>query len=91
MDGGIPRDFQPLKFRPIEDSPPRPQMRKRRRKKSMIKRKTKDETKKLGNVFGSCDLPVPSCSADNDDRFQEQYMDNDLHFFSDTDASPSSK
>lgn len=88
MDGGI-QDFQPLKFRPIEDSPPRPQMRKRRRKKSMIKRKSKDETKKLGNVFGSCDLPAPSCSID--DRIQEQYLDNDLHFFSDTDASPSSK
>lgn len=84
MDGAT-QDFQPLKFRPIEDSPPRPQMRKRRRKKSVIKRKVKDETKKLGNTFGSCDLPAP------DDRSQEQYLDNDLHFFSDTDASPSSK
>ncbi|XP_025409799.1 phosphatidate phosphatase LPIN2 isoform X2 [Sipha flava] len=87
VDGGI-QDFQPLKFRPIEDSPPRPQMRKRRRKKSVIKRKVKDETKKLGNTFGSCDLPTPSCL--NDDRSQDQYVDNDLHFFSDTDASPSS-
>lgn len=87
MDGGT-QDFQP-KFRPIEDSPPRPQMRKRRRKKSMIKRKVKDESKKLGNAFGSCDLPAISCLID--DRSQEQYLDNDLHFFSDTDASPSSK
>lgn len=90
MDGKI-QDFQPGKFRPIEDSPPRPQMRKRRRKKSVIKRKNKDEAKKLGNTFGSCDLPVLSCLIDNDDRSQEQYLDNDLHFFSDTDASPSSK
>ncbi|KAL4096720.1 hypothetical protein QTP88_021618 [Uroleucon formosanum] len=89
VDGAI-QDFQPLKFRPIEDSPPRPQMRKRRRKKSVIKRKVKDETKKLGNTFGSCDLPAPTYLIDNDDRSQEQYLDNDLHFFSDTDASPSS-
>lgn len=88
---GATQDFQPLKFRPIEDSPPRPQMRKRRRKKSVIKRKVKDETKKLGNTFGSCDLPAPTYLIDNDDRSQEQYLDNDLHFFSDTDASPSSK
>ncbi|XP_015363790.1 PREDICTED: phosphatidate phosphatase LPIN3 isoform X2 [Diuraphis noxia] len=87
---GASQDFQPLKFRPIEDSPPRPQMRKRRRKKSVIKRKVKDETKKLGNTFGSCDLPAPTYLIDNDDRSQEQYLDNDLHFFSDTDASPSS-
>ncbi|XP_008178722.1 phosphatidate phosphatase LPIN3 isoform X2 [Acyrthosiphon pisum] len=87
---GATQDFQPLKFRPIEDSPPRPQMRKRRRKKSVIKRKVKDETKKLGNTFGSCDLPAPTYLIDNDDRSQEQYLDNDLHFFSDTDASPSS-
>ncbi|CAH1724737.1 unnamed protein product [Aphis gossypii] len=86
----VTQDFQPLKFRPIEDSPPRPQMRKRRRKKSVIKRKVKDETKKLGNTFGSCDLPAPTYLIDNDDRSQEQYLDNDLHFFSDTDASPSS-
>lgn len=66
-------------------------MRKRRRKKSVIKRKTKDEAKKLGTTFGSCDLPTPSCLIDIDDRSQEQYLDNDLHFFSDTDASPSSK
>lgn len=90
VDSGV-QDFKPLKFRPIEDSPPRPQMRKRRRKKSMIKRKDKDESKKLGNIFGSCDLPTPSNLIDNDDRSQEQYLDNDLHFFSDTDASPSSK
>lgn len=64
-------------------------MRKRRRKKSVIKRKVKDETKKLGNTFGSCDLPASSCL--NDDRSQEIHIDNDLHFFSDTDASPSSK
>lgn len=57
----------------------------------MIKRKAKDETKKLGNTFGSCDLPAVSSLIDNDDRSQEQYLDNDLHFFSDTDASPSSK
>lgn len=88
---GATQDFQPLKFRPIEDSPPRPQMRKRRRKKSVIKRKVKDETMKLGNTFGSCDLPAPTYLIDNDDRSQEQYLDNDLHFFSDTDASPSSK
>lgn len=88
---GDTQDFPLLKFRPIEDSPPRPQMRKRRRKKSMIKRKVKDETKKIGNTFGSCDLPATSCSIDNDERFQEQYLDNDLHFFSDTDASPCSK
>jgi len=66
-------------------------MRKRRRKKSVIKRKIKNETKKLGNTFGSCDLPGLSCSIDNDDHSQEQYLENDLHFFSDTDASPSSK
>jgi len=88
---GATQDFQPLQFRPIEGSPPRPQMRKRRRKKSVIKSKVKDETKKLGNTFGSCDLPTPSYLIDNDDRSQEQYLDNDLHFFSDTDASPSSK
>lgn len=88
---GATQDFQPLQFRPIEGSPPRPQMRKRRRKKSVIKRKVKDETKKLGNTFGSCDLPIPTYLIDNDDRSQEQYLDNDLHFFSDTDASPSSK
>lgn len=88
---GATQDFQPLQFRPIEGSPPRPQMRKRRRKKSVIKRKVKDETKKLGNTFGSCDLPTPTYLIDNDDRSQEQYLDNDLHFFSDTDASPSSK
>lgn len=41
-------------------------MRKRRRKKSMMKRKVKDETKKLGNTFGSCDLLATSCSIDND-------------------------
>jgi phosphatidate phosphatase LPIN len=87
---GATQDFQPLQFRPIEGSPPRPQMRKRRRKKSVIKRKVKDETKKLGNTFGSCDLPTPTYLIDNDDRSQEQYLDNDLHFFSDTDASPSS-
>lgn len=90
VDSGT-QDFQPLKFRPIEDSPPRPQMRKRRRKKSVIKRKAKDETKKLGTTFGSCDLSTPSYLIDIDDRSQEQYLDNDLHFFSDTDASPSSK
>ncbi|VVC25496.1 Hypothetical protein CINCED_3A004134 [Cinara cedri] len=84
------QDFQSSKFRPIEDSPHKPQMRKRRRKKSMIKRKVKDETKKLGNTFGSCNLPAISCLIDNDERSQEQYLDNDLHFFSDTDASPSS-
>lgn len=55
----------------------------------MIKRKVKDETKKLGNTFGSCDLSTPSCL--NDDNSQDQHVDNDLHFFSDTDASPSSK
>jgi len=65
-------------------------MRKRRRKKSVIKRKVKDESKKFGNTFGSCDLPAISCLIDND-RSQDQYIDNDLHFFSDTDASPSSK
>lgn len=89
MDSGV-QDYQPSKFRPIEDSPPRPQMRKRRRKKSVIKRKVKDEAKKLGNTFGSCDLPALSYLLDND-HSQEQYVDNDLHFFSDTDASPSSK
>ncbi|XP_050540573.1 phosphatidate phosphatase LPIN3 isoform X2 [Daktulosphaira vitifoliae] len=78
-----------LKFRPIEDSPPKPQMRKRRRKKSMIKRKDKDETKVLSNIFGSCDLSANSHLADSDDRSQYN-IDNDLHFFSDTDASPSS-
>ncbi|XP_050424353.1 phosphatidate phosphatase LPIN3 isoform X2 [Adelges cooleyi] len=83
-------EFNCSKFRPIEDSPPRPQMRKRRRKKSMIKRKDKDETKKIGNTFGSCDLPAASCLIDNDDRSHDQYLENDLHFFSDTDVSPSS-
>lgn len=82
------QDYPPTKFRPIEYAPPR--MRKRRRKKNVIKTKVKDESKKLGNTFGSCDLPAISRSIDND-RSQEQHIDNDLHFFSDTDASPSSK